>query len=450
MNAISINNLGKKYTIHYERPMLLKNIFAPFKKARSEEFWALKDISLDMEQGETLGIIGENGSGKSTLLKILAGVTTPTSGNVETNGRVASLLELGAGFHSSLTGKENIYLNGSILGMGRQEITKKLSDIIGFAELGKFINAPLRTYSSGMSVRLGFSIAVHSDPDILLIDEVLAVGDESFQRKCYNKIAEFKKQGKSIIIISHDLAAIRNTCHKAFWIKNGQIQEKGDVTQVTGAYLQDVGKTSGMLTLQNDRLMTVFERGKLLIYWDGQELTKNLGGHTSFFSHQLWQDSSQAKWIVEEASGNRAIFKGAWQRLPITQRWKLELVGTNKIRWNINTEACQADIENINLMVSDLYKKWHTPQDTGQFPEYFHNNFWQRIGQYNGEISKIGVLDAPLSANICLENTSKKNPFSAAIFNTDLGMSSRVLQYTSKRNQQNHDTTVEITIEPRQ
>lgn len=448
MKAISINKLSKKYTINYERPMLLRNIFIPFRKGESEEFWALKNISLDLEQGETSGIIGENGAGKSTLLKILAGVTAPTNGNIKTNGRVASLLELGAGFHPHLTGRENIYLNGYLLGMTRQEITRKLHDIIMFSELGKFINAPLRTYSSGMSVRLGFSIAIHSNPDILLIDEVLAVGDESFQRKCYNKIAEFKAQRKSILIISHDLAAIRNLCRRVYWLKEGQIQKEGSESEVITAYLEDIGRTSGIITMQNNKLMTVFERGKLLIYWDGQELTKNLGGHTSFFSHQLWQDSSQAKWEVKEASENKAVLFGTWQRLPVIQKWEIEIVENNKIRWNINTRSSQIDIENINLMLSDLYKKWHSSTNTGHFPESFHANFWQRINQFNGKTNKIGVLNAPLSANIYLENISKDISFSASIFNTDLTLGSRVLQYTSKGNKKNNDTNIEIAIEP--
>lgn len=218
--AIKLTNVSKKYIIHHEKPTLVENIFSFRKK---EEVLVLKDINLEVKKGEKLGIIGDNGSGKTTLLKIITGITAPTSGKVEINGRVAALIGFEAGFHPELTGEENIYLNGMLLGMNKKEIQEKFVQIIDFSELGKFIDAPFYTYSSGMKLRLGFSIAVHSNPDILLIDEVLAVGDQEFQKKSYKKIQEFFKKGKTVIYVSHYLQSVLNLCEKTILLDKGKI-----------------------------------------------------------------------------------------------------------------------------------------------------------------------------------------------------------------------------------
>lgn len=233
--VIRLEGISKKYIITHERPVLLKNIFRPPKK---ETVWALKNINLTVRKGEVLGIIGENGSGKSTLLKILAGITTPTHGKVKVKGRVASLIELGAGFHPDLTGRENIYLNGALLGYSKAELDKKYQNIIDFADIGSFIDQPVRTYSSGMVVRLGFSVAIHLDPDILLIDEVLAVGDEQFQRKCFSHIDSLQKQNKTIIFVSHNLFLINSLCQRVVLLDNGKIKRRGKPKRVIDFYLR--------------------------------------------------------------------------------------------------------------------------------------------------------------------------------------------------------------------
>lgn len=236
MDAIILQNISKKYTLAQDRPILLKNLFLPQKK---EEVWALKNISLSIKKGETIGIIGENGSGKSTLLKIISGITSPTSGTVSVNGRVASLIELGAGFHQDLTGRENVYLNGTLLGLTRKEIDKKYKDIVSFADIDEYINQPVRTYSSGMTVRLGFSVAIHLDPDILLIDEVLAVGDEEFQRKCIWKLRDLIKVNKTILLVSHNLNLVRQICNNVFWINKEGLIIKGAPTKVIEKYINE-------------------------------------------------------------------------------------------------------------------------------------------------------------------------------------------------------------------
>lgn len=207
-------------------------------RRRQQEFWALRDVNFNVRRGEALGIIGHNGAGKSTVLKLLSGITTPTAGQITINGRLAALIEVGSGFHPELSGRENIYLNGSILGMRRREITEKLDSIIDFAGVREFIDVPVKRYSSGMYVRLGFSIAAHLDPDILLLDEVLAVGDAGFQEKCLERIRELERAGKTIIFISHDLTAVEQLCSRALLMQRGQIIADGPPREVIARYRQ--------------------------------------------------------------------------------------------------------------------------------------------------------------------------------------------------------------------
>lgn len=245
MAAVVFEHVSKHFTLQHQRDRsfqeLAVNLFRRLRQRRErEDFWALRDVSFSVPPGETLGIIGENGSGKSTTLKLISRILEPTMGAVEVNGRVSALLELGAGFHPDLTGRENIYLNASILGFSRREIRRQIEDIIAFSELERFIDVPVKHYSSGMFMRLGFAIAIHVDPDILLTDEVLAVGDEGFQRKCLEKIAELQKRGKTILFVSHNMEAIRNLCRRVLWLNQGQVQAIGEVEPIVDAYLLHV------------------------------------------------------------------------------------------------------------------------------------------------------------------------------------------------------------------
>jgi lipopolysaccharide transport system ATP-binding protein len=212
------------------------------RRRRQEPFWVLDDVSFSVAPGTTLGLIGPNGAGKSTVLKLISRIIEPTAGEVRVDGRVGALLELGAGFHPDLSGRENIYLNGSILGLSRAEIRHKLDAIVDFSELGRFIDVPVKHYSSGMYVRLGFAVAVHIDPEILLVDEVLAVGDASFQHKCLDRVAQLRRDGVTILLVSHDLDTIQLLCDEALWFSQGRIQRQGAVTDVVMAYLNDVAR----------------------------------------------------------------------------------------------------------------------------------------------------------------------------------------------------------------
>ncbi|OGM56084.1 hypothetical protein A3E15_03690 [Candidatus Woesebacteria bacterium RIFCSPHIGHO2_12_FULL_42_9] len=232
--VITLTEVTKSYTIHHEKPTLVEHLI----NGRNESFNALEDINLEIKKGEKIGIIGPNGSGKTTLLKIIAGITSPTMGIVKTSGMIVSLIDLEAGFHPDLTGEQNIYLNGMLLGMGKKEISGRIKKIINFADIGRFIDAPLFTYSEGMKLRLGFSVVVHSDPDIILLDENLGVGDEEFRKKSFNKIQEFFRKGISIIIVSHYLDFIKKYCNRAIWLDNGVIKRDGKPINIIGQYLR--------------------------------------------------------------------------------------------------------------------------------------------------------------------------------------------------------------------
>jgi len=233
--VVIFNGVGKRFK--KERKLLLKEALVDiFKPGKSEYFWALKEISFSLKRGDTLGIIGKNGTGKSTILKLIAGVMFPDEGKVTVHGNIAPLIELGAGFHFELSGRENIYLNGVILGLTRSEIDKRFGSIVKFAELEDFIDTPIKHYSSGMYMRLGFSIAVHTDPDILLVDEILAVGDEAFQRKCFKKIREIQTMDKTVVFVSHSTDLIREYCNKVMLVENGEIALLGDPSKVIAAY----------------------------------------------------------------------------------------------------------------------------------------------------------------------------------------------------------------------
>ncbi|MEC9449584.1 MAG: ABC transporter ATP-binding protein [Actinomycetota bacterium] len=236
-SAVLLDGLGKRFRLTHDRNWTLKATVLAGHRTRYEEFWALRGINLDIPHGSTFGIIGGNGSGKSTLLKVLAEILRPDEGTATVNGRLSALLELGAGFHPELTGRENVYLNGAILGFTAREIRRRFDDIVGFAELDRFIDEPVRNYSSGMYVRLGFSVAIHVEPEILLVDEVLAVGDHTFQKRCLERFAQRKAEGRTIILVSHDLDMVGWLCEQTAWIQQGTLQTVGPSPEVIERFL---------------------------------------------------------------------------------------------------------------------------------------------------------------------------------------------------------------------
>jgi ABC-type polysaccharide/polyol phosphate transport system ATPase subunit len=258
MNAIEVVTVSKIYRRYSGRRQFatLKSALLSRSLIRDlrpdETFSALRDVSVDVPAGRTLGVIGRNGSGKSTLLKLVAGITKPTTGTVRVNGRISALIELGAGFHPEISGRENVFINGIMLGLSKREVARRFDEIVEFAELEDFIDAPVKTYSSGMYMRLGFAVAVHVDPDVLLVDEVLAVGDEAFTHKCLDKFAEFKRRGKTILLVTHALGLVERFCDEALWLDAGQKRAMGDPKRVAGAYITDVEHSEEALLAAGD------------------------------------------------------------------------------------------------------------------------------------------------------------------------------------------------------
>jgi ABC-type polysaccharide/polyol phosphate transport system ATPase subunit len=247
-NAIELTNVSKVYRrfAHRKQFATLKSALLSRSLVRDlkphETFAALTNVTVRVPRGQTLGVIGRNGSGKSTMLKLVAGISKPTSGAVKVNGRISALIELGAGFHPEISGRENVFINGIMLGLSKREVAERFDDIVEFAEMTEFIDAPVKTYSSGMYMRLGFAVAIHVDPEVLLVDEVLAVGDEGFTHKCLDKFAEFKRRGKTILLVTHALGMVERFCDEALWLDTGRIKGSGDPKRIVGAYITDVEK----------------------------------------------------------------------------------------------------------------------------------------------------------------------------------------------------------------
>ncbi len=303
--AVRVEGLGKKFRLYHERNQTLKSAMLRRKMSKYEDFWALRDISFDVPEGSTFALIGSNGSGKSTLLKCLARILWPEEGSITSRGRVASLLEVGSGFHPELSGRENIYLNGSILGMSRKEVDRKFDSIVDFSEIGQFIDQPVKSYSSGMYVRLGFSVAIHVQPDVLVVDEILAVGDAAFQEKSRAKFDELHDQGRTVILVSHSMGAVLDMCDHAAWIEKGALRTTGEVEDVANQYISDAFPIAPELEsyLTSDRKKTLgwpashrlpieaygggavqrFQRGMAFWSFDLQKATLVIDPLNSFF-----------------------------------------------------------------------------------------------------------------------------------------------------------------------
>lgn len=297
-NAIEIRNMSKSFKIQYDRAKDLKSLLVLHKRGRVNNIQVLKNISLDIKKGETVALIGTNGSGKSTLLKLMTKIYYPNAGTVETNGKLTSLLELGAGFHQDFTGRENIYFNASIFGLTQKEIDARMNDIIEFSELGEFIDEPIRTYSSGMYMRLAFSIAINVDAEILLIDEILAVGDQHFQEKCYAKLKELKNSDKTIVIVSHSLDVVKDLCTRAIWIYKGEFRLDGDPTYVIDEYLKQVAKD------HRDERKKEIEEGKSqykgIVFIDSPKDFVHISSDAKTFNFRGWKlcDDEEAEFVA--------------------------------------------------------------------------------------------------------------------------------------------------------
>lgn len=422
----------------------LKNVWEMFRikfieegKAVWENYWALKDISLDVKKGETLGLIGENGSGKSTILKLIAGMLKPDRGEVIAKGRVSGLLELGAGFELDMTGRENIYNLASLYGLTKEQINNKFQAIADFADIGRFINAPVKSYSSGMFVRLAFALAIHVEPEILLIDDVLAVGDEFFQRKCIKRIFELKEQGKTIIFVTHDMNMLRRLCLRTVFLKDGRIVKDGLVDEIIPLYSQMVGSRSGVGILEKEPLRAVFNNGKLFMNWHDKPLAINSGMYTAFRIDDKWYNSIQADWEVNKEDEKTLVAKGTLHQLGLVQIWRLELDKEYEINLDIEIESEEGlEIQEgyTNIMLTNEYQQWFTVLEKGDFPSIGeHDQQWQALLNIDSVRRCAGVKTEPLIdknlAPLVLELSKSSRGGYLQVLNTDYFTNCRVLQY---------------------
>lgn len=387
--VITVKNIGKKYNIAHQQggyvslrdvlTNVLKNPFAFLKQkakkvvgiAKNEEFWALKNINFEVKKGEVIGIIGRNGAGKSTLLKILSQITPPTEGEIKINGRVGSLLEVGTGFHPELSGRENIFLNGAILGMTKKEISKKFDAIVAFSGIEKFLDTPVKRYSSGMYVRLAFSVAAHMDPDILIIDEVLAVGDAEFQKKCIGKMDEItKKEGRTILFVSHNMGAIQQLCNKTIWIDEGKIKSVGETEKIIDDYIK------GNTTQKIVELKDVKERkGNGKIKLSSISFKNKKGENTSSFVSgeecQFWLEFENIDKDVKDFTFNLAIDS-------VVDQMRITTMGNKFTNQKIPTEK-----KVIGIIINKL------PLNVG---EYYITLFVENSGEIYDWIQKAAIF----------------------------------------------------------
>lgn len=288
-NAIEVRNMSKQFKVEYDKANTLKTKLIFWNRKKPEFHQVLNNINLNIKKGETVALIGVNGSGKSTLLKLMTKIIYPTKGTIETDGKLTSLLELGAGFHPDFTGRENIYFNASIFGLTRKEIDARIDDIIEFSELGEFIDNPIRTYSSGMYMRLAFSVAINVDAEILLIDEILAVGDQHFQEKCYNKLRELRDSNKTIVIVTHSLEVVKDLCTRVIWIYKGELRLDGDPTYVVDEYLEQVAQDHKQERQKN--IESGKQKSKAVVYIDSPRDISKVDSTDKQYLFKGWQIS---------------------------------------------------------------------------------------------------------------------------------------------------------------
>ena len=433
MSEIEVHGVYKRYRVRNRRPALALDFLnlLSLRGLPDREFYALKDVSFEVAKGEAFGVIGNNGSGKSTLLRILAGVAIPTHGTVRVRGTVSTMLELGAGFHQELTGRENIWLSGAMMGLSRAQIRAKLDEIIAFAELDTSIDQPIFTYSSGMQVRLGFAIAIAFDPDVLILDEVLAVGDHAFRAKSHAAILDFRERGKTIVLVSHDLHEVIGFCSRALLLNEGVPVMVEKASRVIPFYLQTTGSKGGQQYLTFGRISLAFSNGRLLLFRDALPLTQFTGFYFSFFSARNWFDSLEASWRITREWNSGMVVEGKLLKLPMTFTLGVEVHSESEVRLTLRAhvhEAFDLDQYHASLLLQSHYQRWSAPPDSGEFPpidvashDWTHVNARQLHGRRlevepAGEFPRIALIaDTP--------------GFTPTVLNTDHLGNARVLQF---------------------
>ncbi|MBN2482666.1 MAG: ABC transporter ATP-binding protein [Candidatus Omnitrophica bacterium] len=428
MEIIRANNIWEMYKVK----------FIKGSKIIWENFWALRDISFSVIPGETVGVIGENGSGKSTLLKVIAGMLVPDRGTIYVTGKVTGLLEFGAGFETEMTGHQNILTIAGLYGLSQEKIGRLYDVIVAFADLGRFIDAPIRSYSQGMFVRLAFSLAVHIPAEIVLIDDTLSVGDEYFQRKCIKKIIELKESGKTMFFVTHDMSILSKLCDRVIFLKNGRLVADGSRKKIIPLYSKMIGEKQGIAVFEKGDVKIIFNNGKLFIYHRETLLTPHEGVYTVMHQQDTWSASTQGDWHIVSQDDERIIAGGELLRLDLTQVWNIWIDRDEAIHIDIEIESAQTiDLDEgyFNVMLSEEYVCWRTPFDGKKFPDIsLEDKNWRPLLNWHSEHQCIAVYpgsspgDNPVPA--CLVTQNDATPVATSqIYNTDYSLRCRVAQY---------------------
>jgi ABC-type polysaccharide/polyol phosphate transport system ATPase subunit len=427
MKAVEFRGVWERYRIK----------FVQKRDVLWEEFWALQDINFAVKKGEVMGVIGENGAGKTTLLKLIAGMLVSDRGEVYVQGKVSALMELGAGFNPEFTGRENIILNARMYGLDEDLLEQKMNEIIEFAGLGKFIDAPIRYYSQGMYMRLAFALAIFAEPEILLIDDILAVGDEEAQQKCIRKVFQLKQAGKTIVVVSHDMNMIVRLCDRVILLENGRIAREGLPQKVIPYYLETVGDKKGIAILEKDRLRVVFNNGRISLSCNDYFLTKGMGAYISYFipSINSWSSSLNLSWQIKSFFSDRLVAEGRSQEGSLSQIWVLQL-GQGILRWQVEMKELAIRQPHIDLVFMPQYKKWMTLDKNGDFPIFAYKSDWQDLGLNNCPDGIVGIspqedtFDLP---GLIFEIAGKDKQ--VKLLNTGYEQEARIIQvYLSSKN----------------
>ncbi len=439
MALIKVDSVSKIYKSRGgARTLLIRGGFKNLlHRHPAETVSALSDVSFTVSQGEAVGIIGANGSGKSTLLKLLAGVTIPSTGRIQVQGRVASLLELGAGFHPLLTGRENVYLNARILGVGRAQVDRVFDQIVEFSGIADFLDNPVNTYSSGMFVRLGFAVAVHTDPDIFLVDEVLSVGDEEFQRKCRTRIGELREQGKTLVFVSHDLSIVNTLCNRVILLSKGKMIARGTPRDTIDFYLRQIGREAGIHTFAQGDVEAIMCHGRISLFYKKHEITAPRGLQMVFRCMEQWHESTSADWTVTERGANFCKARGRMSRLPVSVLWHLR-IEDGRFIWNAALECeREANLASVN---ADMYwppslETWFCGEREGRFPNILPGDFsWTTVTPFDPNCRDVAALPEEGSAAppMAMRLDARKPYLTLQWANSDYVQGSRVCQVTGE------------------
>jgi len=421
MKAIEFRGVWEKYRIKYIRE----------KKVSWEQYWALEDISFFLNKGEVLGIIGRNGAGKTTILKLIAGMVAADRGEIEVKGEVSALMELGAGFNPEFTGRENVALNAKAYGLDERMLEEKMAEIVEFSDLGKFIDAPIKCYSQGMYMRLAFALAIFVEPDILLIDDILAVGDEEAQQKCIKKIFELKQSGKTIVVVSHDMNMIARLCSQVILLEGGRSIQSGLPQEVIPRYLEVVGDKRGIAILEAAKLRVVFNNGKVTINYKKAILTKGLGGFVSFFLPAFGHlvSSVNLNWQIKSFLPEEIIAEGTYQDGTISQTWKLR-IQQDCLQWQVQKKDDSIKEAHLDLLLVSDYRGWLNFQKEGDFGLFSHKFNWQELelGEYKGSMLALRENSQKYNLPFLVFESEACDGSQFKLFNTGYEQEARVIQ----------------------